>query len=127
MFSNYAPSLPVGSSRVGVEAFSSMAGIATGCPFKLVHSRKTPPLLPISSFDSKLFGLRLANSNLIKPSSLVSAPSVVGSTTITSRYGGGSRYSGPDRRSRQSDSDEEALDMSSIRLIILSSVILFIN
>ncbi|KAF3452932.1 hypothetical protein FNV43_RR03365 [Rhamnella rubrinervis] len=116
MFSSYAPRLPVSSSGVGgVEALDAMAGIATGCPFKLVHTRKTPPLLPISSFDSKLFGLRLANSNLVKPSSMVSAPSTVGSTTITSRYGGGSRYSGPDRRSRQSDSDEEALDMSSVR------------
>ncbi|XP_048332915.1 translation initiation factor IF3-2, chloroplastic isoform X2 [Ziziphus jujuba] len=104
----------------GAQLSNAMAGIATGCPLKLVHTQTstntTPSLLPISSsFDSKLFGLRLQNSSLAKSSSLVYASSSF-SAAITSRYGGGSRYSGPDKRSRQSYSDDDqALDISTIR------------
>ncbi|PON70446.1 Translation initiation factor [Parasponia andersonii] len=79
-------------------------------------AKTTPSSLALSSFDSKLFGLRIRNPTIIKFNVLISLSSTIGAP-ITARYGGGSRYSGPyPRRSRQSDSDDEqALDISSIR------------
>ncbi|XP_062078470.1 translation initiation factor IF3-4, chloroplastic [Humulus lupulus] len=100
-----------------------MAGINTSCSLKSVPSRtasatKTAPFsFILSSFDSKLFGLQIRYPSLIKFTSHISLSSTLGAP-ITSRYGGGggSRYSGPDRRSKQSDSDDDqALDLSSIR------------
>lgn len=97
-----------------------MAGITTSCSLKPVPCRKTTPYpLTLSSSDSKFFSFRIRDPNF---DSLVSLSSTLATTPINSRYGGGgggSRYSGPDsRRSRQSDSeDEQALDLSTIRLI----------
>ncbi|KAM6553030.1 hypothetical protein CsatB_013792 [Cannabis sativa] len=101
-----------------------MAGITTSCSLKLVRSRTTAPAKAapssfiLSSFDSRLFGLKIRYPDLIKFTSHISISSTCGAP-ITSRYGGGggSRYSGQDsRRFKQNDSDDDqALDLSTIR------------
>ncbi|KAF4370418.1 hypothetical protein F8388_016155 [Cannabis sativa] len=101
-----------------------MAGITTSCSLKLVRSRTTAPAKAapssfiLSSFDSRLFGLKIRYPDLIKFTSHISISSPCGAP-ITSRYGGGggSRYSGQDnRRFKQNDSDDDqALDLSTIR------------
>ncbi|KAI4335531.1 hypothetical protein L6164_014169 [Bauhinia variegata] len=93
-----------------------MAGIPSSIPLKLLLTRTTkvsPYLLPLSSCGSIVFGCRLCNPNSLKVDSSVS---VTFGSSVTARYGGGSRsssYGGS--RSSQSDSDDEALDMSSLR------------
>ncbi|OWM65838.1 hypothetical protein CDL15_Pgr015263 [Punica granatum] len=82
----------------------------------LVKQSRTPSSsLSLSSLESKLFGLRL--SKRTKPDFARITLFLTSRSSITARYGGGSRSSGSDdRRSRQSDSDDEkALDISAIR------------
>ncbi|KAG5059923.1 hypothetical protein JHK85_000971 [Glycine max] len=92
-----------------------MVGITT-FSFKLSHC----PLF--STSDSKLFGLPLSNPYSIKfdPSSL----SNTSLSYVTARYYGGSGGASPrspnDPRSRKSfdsDDDDKALDLSTLRLI----------
>ncbi|EEF29148.1 translation initiation factor IF3-4, chloroplastic [Ricinus communis] len=91
-----------------------MAGITTSFPFnplltQLTTATKTTQFI-LSSLESKLFGLRFHCS---KPDSLISLSRA--SVVTSARFGGGFRSSG-DRRSRQSDSeDDHALDISTIR------------
>ncbi|WCJ30135.1 Translation initiation factor 3 protein [Euphorbia peplus] len=81
---------------------------ATGFP---LLSPATTKQIPLSSFESKLFGFRLHTLILSKPHSLLS----ISTSIVTARYGG-PRPSGDSRRSRKGDSDDDqALDMSTIR------------
>ncbi|KAL7193481.1 hypothetical protein ACSBR2_025152 [Camellia fascicularis] len=96
-----------------------MAGFTSTFPFKPLLSSSTPKpsLLSLSSFDSKLFGLRISNPDFFNSTSHFSALRC----SISARYGGGgggsSRSgSGDNRRSKQSNSDDDqALDMSTVR------------
>ncbi|KAK9275481.1 hypothetical protein L1049_022748 [Liquidambar formosana] len=96
-----------------------MAGITSSFPFKPLLSRtKTTPSPPLSftSFESKLFGLRLCNPNFSKHDPHISLSSSSPPGSITARYGGGGGGSrSGSRRPQQSDIDDDALDMSSIR------------
>ncbi|KAM5548236.1 translation initiation factor IF3-4, chloroplastic-like [Rosa sericea] len=98
-----------------------MAGITTSFASKPILSRTTPKTTPfpfsLSSFESKLFGLRFNTVYLINPSSCSSLSSAV-SSPVTARFGGGGpRRSSNDRRRQQSDAedDDKALDISTIR------------
>ncbi|CAL5374699.1 unnamed protein product [Camellia sinensis] len=97
-----------------------MAGFTSTFPFKplLSSSAPKPSLLSLSSFDSKLFGLRISNPDFFNSTSHFSALRC----SISARYGGGSgggssrSGSGDYRRSKQSNSDDDqALDMSTVR------------
>jgi hypothetical protein len=99
-----------------------MAGITSASSsscFPLVTrtttTKTTHYALCLSSLDSKLFGLRFHNPNLSKPDSLpCSSPSPV----TTARFGGPRSYDS--RRPRKSDSDDDqALNISSIRWLLL--------
>ncbi|GMP35933.1 hypothetical protein CsSME_00008202 [Camellia sinensis var. sinensis] len=97
-----------------------MAGFTSTFPFKplLSSSAPKPSLLSLSSFDSKLFGLRISNPDFFNSTSHFSALRC----SISARYGGASgggssrSGSGDYRRSKQSNSDDDqALDMSTVR------------
>ncbi|KAJ7955661.1 Translation initiation factor IF-3 [Quillaja saponaria] len=93
-----------------------MAGITTSFPSRLILTRNTkttPYLVAFSSFQSRVFGCRLCNPNLLK---LYSSVSLSFNNCVTARFGG-SRSSGyGDSRRRQSYSeDDEALDMATIK------------
>ncbi|KAA8522850.1 hypothetical protein F0562_009273 [Nyssa sinensis] len=97
-----------------------MAGLASTYPYKPLLSRPNLQPFRISSFDSKLFGLRLYNSNFFTSNFLIFASSSALHGSISARYGGGSFRSGPgdyrrSRDSRQSNEDDQALDTSTIR------------
>lgn len=102
---------------VAVECWA-MAGITTSFASKPILSRTTGGTTPFSfSLSSKLFGLRFNDVYLINSSSCSALSSTV-SSPITARFGGGGpRRSSNDRRSRQSDveDDDKALDISTIR------------
>ncbi|KAF2316996.1 hypothetical protein GH714_010066 [Hevea brasiliensis] len=98
-----------------------MAGLtnASSFPFNPIltptTAKTTSSLLPLSSLESKFFGLKFHGFNISKPDSLISLSYAFPTSVVTARYGGSRSY-GISRRSRQSDSDEEqALDTSSIR------------
>ncbi|GMP35931.1 hypothetical protein CsSME_00008202 [Camellia sinensis var. sinensis] len=99
-----------------------MAGFTSTFPFKplLSSSAPKPSLLSLSSFDSKLFGLRISNPDFFNSTSHFSALRC----SISARYGGASgggssrSGSGDYRRSKQSNSDDDqALDMSTVGVV----------
>ncbi|XP_065849380.1 translation initiation factor IF3-4, chloroplastic [Euphorbia lathyris] len=97
---------------------ASITGSATtSFPFNPLLTPATTKPVSFSSFESKLFGLRLHTLILSKPHSLVSLSHAFSSSIVTARYGGPRPSgSGDSRRSRKSDSeDDQALDLSTIR------------
>ncbi|CAK9168880.1 unnamed protein product [Ilex paraguariensis] len=95
-----------------------MAGLTSTFPFKPLLSKPKPspsPPLSLSLFDSKLFGLRLPNSNSFTSASPISSASPV---SISARYGGGgggSFRTGPRDYQRSRSDEDPSLDMSTIR------------
>ncbi|XP_057508892.1 translation initiation factor IF3-4, chloroplastic-like isoform X3 [Actinidia eriantha] len=89
-----------------------MAGLTGTFPFKLLLSRpkpSPPSPLTLSSFNSKLLALRLCNPNFFTPSPQVSAAL----RPTSARYGGPRGFS---RSTETDDDDDEALDLSTVRL-----------
>jgi hypothetical protein len=105
--------------KKNIEAMAGITSASSSSCFPLVTrtttTKTTHYALCLSSLDSKLFGLRLHNPNLSKPDSLpCSSPSPV----TTARFGGPRSYDS--RRPRKSDSDDDqALNISSIRWLLL--------
>ncbi|KAJ4959078.1 hypothetical protein NE237_026189 [Protea cynaroides] len=98
-----------------------MAGITSSFPFKMVVSQRTTRTNPLyfSSLESKLFGVRFSNPNLVKFDCCRSFPSA-SQLSVTARSGGGYRVGpGDSRRSREAkqanSSADSSLDISSIR------------
>ncbi|XP_057487741.1 translation initiation factor IF3-4, chloroplastic-like isoform X2 [Actinidia eriantha] len=86
-----------------------MAGLTGTFPFKPLLSRPKPPPLSLSPFTSKLFALRLSIPNFFTPSSQFS--DAIRPTSAS--------YRGPGGFSRSTESDiddDEALDISTVRL-----------